>query len=363
MAVTSKDIARRLNISQSTVSRALRGDPRVSAETKARILEAARQMDYTPNLAARSLITRRTGTIGLIVSDITNPFYPELLGVLHNEFALAGYRTVLFNERTDAPLERHVADLVNGAAVDGLVYVSATLGMPLPGSGTGRIPVVLVNRYVDGDAVDTVVSDNRGGGRAVAEAMLDLGHRRVALISGPENATTSRDREQGFREGLESRGVELDDTLRRVGQFSHHSGYQWGLDLLASRARPSAIFAANDLIAFGALDAARRIGIRGPRGPLRRRLRRHRHGGLGGVQPDDGQAAPREDGTGGRRPAARADRRRRGGRTAPSPHAPRRARPAQDARARRGGLRRRRERPFDMSSRTLYAYVGIASPS
>ena len=264
MAVTSKDIARRLNISQSTVSRALRGDPRVSAETKARILEAARQMDYTPNLAARSLITRRTGTIGLIVSDITNPFYPELLGVLHNEFALAGYRTVLFNERTDAPLERHVADLVNGAAVDGLVYVSATLGMPLPGSGTGRIPVVLVNRYVEDDAVDTVVSDNRNGGRAVAEAMLDLGHRRVALISGPENATTSRDREQGFREGLESRGVELDDTLRRVGQFSHHSGYQWGLDLLASQARPSAIFAANDLIAFGALDAARRIGIRVP---------------------------------------------------------------------------------------------------
>jgi len=263
VAVTSKDIARRLNISQSTVSRALRGDPRVSAETTARILEAARQMDYTPNLAARSLITRRSGTIGLIVSDITNPFYPELLDVLHNEFALAGYRTVLFNERTDAPLERHVADLVNGAAVDGLVYVSATLGMPLPGSGTGRIPVVLVNRYVDAD-VDTVVSDNRSGGRVVAEAMIDLGHRRVALISGPENATTSRDREHGFREGLESGGVELDETLRRVGQFSHHSGYQWGLDLLASRARPTAIFAANDLIAFGALDAARRIGIRVP---------------------------------------------------------------------------------------------------
>ena len=264
VAVTSKDIARRLNISQSTVSRALRGDPRVSAETTARILEAARQMDYTPNLAARSLITRKSGTIGLIVSDITNPFYPELLGVLHNEFALAGYRTVLFDERTDAPLDQHVAALVNGAAVDGLVYVSATLGMPLPGSGTGRIPVVLVNRYLDGDAVDTVVSDNRAGGHAVAEAMLDLGHHRVALISGPENATTSRDRERGFREGLETTGVTLDEALRRVGQFSHHSGYQWGLDLLTSRPRPTAIFAVNDLIAFGALDAARRIGIRVP---------------------------------------------------------------------------------------------------
>jgi LacI family transcriptional regulator len=262
--VTSKDLARRLNISQSTVSRALRGDPRVSAETTARILEAAREMDYTPNLAARSLITRRTGTVGLIVSDITNPFYPELLGVLHNEFALAGYRTVLFNERTDAPLERRVADLLNGAAVDGLVYVSATLGMPLPGNGAGRIPVVLVNRYLDGDTADTVVSDNRSGGHLVAEAMLDLGHRRVALISGPENATTSRDREQGFCEGLEAQGMELDQRFRRVGQFSHHSGYQWGLDLLASRPRPTAIFAANDLIAFGALDAARRIGIRVP---------------------------------------------------------------------------------------------------
>ena len=102
MAVTSKDIARKLRISQSTVSRALRGDPRVAPETMARVLEAARQMNYTPNLAARSLITRRTGTVGVVVNDITNPFYPELLEILHNEFALAGYRTVLFNERTDA---------------------------------------------------------------------------------------------------------------------------------------------------------------------------------------------------------------------------------------------------------------------
>ena len=148
MAVTSKDIARKLRISQSTVSRALRGDPRVAPETMARVLEAARQMNYTPNLAARSLITRKTGTVGVVVSDITNPFYPELLEILHNEFALAGYRTVLFNERTDASPEQHIADLVNGAAADGVIYVSATLGSPLPGR-PGGVPVVLVNRYLD----------------------------------------------------------------------------------------------------------------------------------------------------------------------------------------------------------------------
>jgi len=262
--VTSKDIAQRLKISQSTVSRALRGDPRVSPATTARVLEAARQMNYTPNLAARSLITRRTGTVGVVVSDITNPFYPELLDILHNELALAGYRTILFNERTDASVEQHVGDLVNGAAVDGIVYVSAILGAPLPGHGARDIPAVLVNRYIDSARVDFVVADNRRGGRLVAEAMVELGHRRIAIITGPENTTTSRDRERGFREQLEAAGSPLDETLRRVGQFTHASGYQWCLDLLAAEPRPTAVFAANDVIAFGALDAARRVGIRVP---------------------------------------------------------------------------------------------------
>ena len=120
------------------MSRALRGDPRVAPETAARVLEAARQMNYTPNLAARSLITRRTGTVGVVVNDITNPFYPELLDILHNELALAGYRTVLFNEQTDAERRAARRRPVNGAAVDGLVYVSATLGTPLPGHGARR---------------------------------------------------------------------------------------------------------------------------------------------------------------------------------------------------------------------------------
>jgi LacI family transcriptional regulator len=121
-----------------------------------------------------------------------------------------------------------------------------------------------VNRYIESAEVDTVVSDNRRGGRLVAEAMVACGHRRIALIAGPENTTTSRDRELGFREQLSASGVRLDEALRRVGQFSHASGYQWCLDLLAAEPRPTAVFAANDVIAFGALDAARRVGVRVP---------------------------------------------------------------------------------------------------
>jgi LacI family transcriptional regulator, galactose operon repressor len=264
MAVTSNDIAKELGISQSTVSRALRGDPRVAAPTLQRVVEAAQRRNYTPNLAARSLITRKTRTVGVVVSDITNPFYPELLDILHNEFALANYRTILINQRTDAQLEQHVAQLINGGAVDGLVYVSAVLGMPLPGRGVSARPVVLLNREISSATTDAVVSDNTGGGRAVAEAILNLGHRRIALIGGPENTSTSRDRELGFTLQLRAADTPLDPRLRRTGQYSHISGYQWCLDLLATDPRPTAVFAANDVIAFGALDAARRLAIRVP---------------------------------------------------------------------------------------------------
>lgn len=264
MGVTSKDIARELAISQSTVSRALRRDPRVAPATIARVLAAAERMHYTPNLAARSLITRRTSTIGVVVSDITNPFYPELVEILHNEFALVGYRTILLNERTDARLERYVADLVGGGAVDGLVYTSAVLDAPLVGGSTERLPVVLLNRSSDTADADTVVSDNVGGGRLAAELFLARGHRRIALVAGPGNASTARDRELGFAEQLAARGAPLDPRLRRVGQFSHESGYHWCLELLALDPRPTAIFAANDVVAFGVLDAARRLGVRVP---------------------------------------------------------------------------------------------------
>ena len=121
--ITIHDVARHAGVSPMTVSRVINGESNVREETRARVAASVASLRYKPNLAARSLITRRTGTVGVVVSDITNPFYPELLDILHNELALAGYRTILFNEQTDASVEQHVGELVNGAAVDGLLYV------------------------------------------------------------------------------------------------------------------------------------------------------------------------------------------------------------------------------------------------
>jgi LacI family transcriptional regulator len=265
MSVTSRDVARELGISQSTVSRALRQDPRVADATIKRVAEAAKRMHYTPNLAGRSLITRRSTTVGIVVSDITNPFYPELVEILHNEFAVAGYRSILLNERTDAHLEAYVTALVRGTAVDGLVYASAMLNMPLIGNDDGAaFPVVLLNRAIDSPTVDTVVSDNRAGGRLAAKALVTRGHTRIALVSGPENTSTGRDREIGFLEQLQKMQVPFDPRLRRTGPYSHESGLRAGIDLLGSDAAPTAIFAGNDVMAFGVLDAARQLGLAVP---------------------------------------------------------------------------------------------------
>lgn len=261
MAVTSRDIAREIGLSQSTVSRALRGDPRVTPATRDRVREAAERLRYVPDAAARTLTTGRTQIVGVVVADITNPFYPEIVEVLHGELGQEGYATVLLNE----PRADDLAGQLRGRSVDGLIVVSALLdaqfAQQLPRLG---MPVVLLNRDVDGADVDCVVSDNVAGGALAAEHLLALGHTRIGLVAGPANTSTARDRERGMREALAQRGVPFDDALRRIGSFSHHSGHQGCLELLRLPQPPTALVCASDVVAFGALDAAKRLGVAVP---------------------------------------------------------------------------------------------------
>ena len=266
MAITTRDIAREAGVSQSTVSRALNGDPRVKPATRAVIEEVAQRLSYLPNTAARSLIRRRADTIGILIPDITNPFYPQLVDVLHDEFTLSGYRTVLLSERTDAGRADELFPQLQGRSVDGIAVASATLDASFVDDFQRQgIPVVLLNRSVD-DAVevDRVVSDNVGGGQLAAVTLAELGHRRIGLIAGPDNTSTARDRALGFEQGLARFGLAVDPDLHRTGEYSHQSGYQWCLDLMSHPEPPTAIFAANDVIAFGVLDAAKRLGLRVP---------------------------------------------------------------------------------------------------
>ena len=248
------------------MSRALRADPRVRPETRRRIIDAATRLGYVPNSLASSLATKSTRTIGVVVADLTNPFFPYLLTQVYDELQLMDYRVVLFAERTDIPTGHAALSRLLDRSLDGVLVTTATLGSPFGDLLRQRgLPMVQLNRYIDGLDVDRVISDNHGGGYAAGRYLLGLGHRRIAIVKGPRNTSTSRDRVAGFLEALQVQGVEIDPELVREGSYSHQSGYQHTRDLLRLSDAPTAVFCGNDVVAFGAIDAARSLEVEIPR--------------------------------------------------------------------------------------------------
>src|SRR5215218_3156979 len=226
-APTSWTVARAAGVSQSTVSRALRGDPRVREETRHRVDAAARRLGYVPNSLAAGLVSRSTRTVAVIVSDLANPFFPALLTPVYDELQLMGYRVVLFTERTDIPTGQETLRRLLDRSIDGVLVTTATLDSRFAAELQQRgLPIVLLNRYIDGMDVDCVISDNRGGAQTGGRHLIELGHRRIAVIRGPANTSTSRDRVAGLEEALAEGGAPLDPELVREGSFSHQSGYQ-----------------------------------------------------------------------------------------------------------------------------------------
>jgi LacI family transcriptional regulator len=262
---TSHDIAREVGVSQSTVSRALRLDSRVDPRTAARIVAASKRAGYAPNASARSLVTSRTNTIAVVLADITNPFYPELVETLHEHLARSDYRLVLFNERTDVGGDGAIDAFLRRGAADGAILLSAR-SSPRTSEllRDSPVPCVLLNRDIEDAATDRVIADNHGGGARVGELLLALGHSRIGLIGGPPDTSTASDREAGLRHALAGAGMALDPLMQRAGEYTHQSGYQAAVELLEAAHRPTALFCANDVVAFGALDAARYLQVEVP---------------------------------------------------------------------------------------------------
>ncbi|TCP45091.1 LacI family transcriptional regulator [Tamaricihabitans halophyticus] len=261
MGITSRDVARLAGVSQPTVSRALRGDPRVSDETVRRVRQAAEALNYVPSEAGRSLSTRSSHRIGVLVSDLTNPFYPHLVGPLHDELEAHGYRMMLFTERSEA---MGAAERLTDHSIDGLVLATSTLDSALPAELQRReLPFVYLNREGTTPA-DAVVVDNRLGGEQVANQLVASGHRHIGGIFGPDNTSTGRDRELGFRQALADAGIALRPAHTKHGPFEFETGRTALPELLAADPAPTALFCGNDVVAIGVLDAARRLGVQVP---------------------------------------------------------------------------------------------------
>jgi DNA-binding LacI/PurR family transcriptional regulator len=264
--VTSFDVARLAQVSQSAVSRAFTPGASVSELTRQRVMDAAAKLGYRPNAHARSLITGRSRIVGLVLSYLENLFYPVALQRLAERLQRDGYHVLLFvNDNPNA--DDLVTELLQ-YHVDGIVLAATTLSSALARNcADADIPVVLFNRVMasgGGGAVSSVRSDNVEGGRLIARHLVERGHRRIAFIAGNEESSTNLERERGFREGLAEAGQHI--YARATGNYDFEQAKAAARQIFsAAGERPDAVFVASDHMAFAVMDTLRHeLGIRVP---------------------------------------------------------------------------------------------------
>lgn len=259
--VTASDVAKFLGMSQSTVSRVFTPGASVSENTRKKVLDAARELGYRPNAMARSLITKKSNMIGIVMGDIKNPFYPEVLSKFSKELGRRGYHVLFVN----AENEKLSGDEVNQFLeynVEGVVVTDALFTSSVANYfKDNNIPIVLFNRYSKDPLFHAVACDNVDGGYQIGKYLIEKGHHHFAFISGTYNTSTSHDREKGFRNALVESGYNL---ITDSGGYTYEEAYQAALRLLNSKNPPDAIFCSNDIMALGAIDAAKEIGVRIP---------------------------------------------------------------------------------------------------
>jgi LacI family transcriptional regulator len=257
--ITIRDVAAKAGVSVATVSRVFNHKGPIREDTIRRVMDVAGEMQYVPHAGARSLSTRSTRTIGVVLPDLHGEFFSEVIRGIDLAARQHGYHLLLSGSHSDRDEMRAVVQAVRGL-VDGLIVMSpdlepSTLLADLP-SG---IDVVMLNSRVEGRASITV--NNSGGARDVVRHLHALGHKRIAFIAGPPHNADAEQRRRGFRTATRAAGIE---AFELPGFFTETSGHEAAQQILAMRSRPSAVFAANDSMAIGALSAFRDAGLRVP---------------------------------------------------------------------------------------------------
>lgn len=260
---TIHTVAERAGVSKSLVSLVLRGSPNVSEQRRRDVLCAIDELGYRPNAVARSLVTQRTSVVGVLVSDLQNPFFADVVSGLQERARQSSYRVIVGTGDRDAAAERDILDAFLELRVEGLILLSPRVSRQQIAGYGPSVPVVVVGR---GDVrvrgVDTVNNDDEMGARLVVDHLADLGHRSIAHLAGGEGAG-SAERRAGYEQRM--RHWHLDDHIRVVtGDFTDEGGYDAARRLLDGGDLPTAVFAANDVMAVGAMTALEEAGLSVP---------------------------------------------------------------------------------------------------
>jgi DNA-binding LacI/PurR family transcriptional regulator len=263
---TILDIARKLGLSAMTVSRALTGNPEVSEATKRKVLRCAEAMGYRPNRWARSLVTRKSSIVGVVIPDISHSFFAEITCGIEEVLEKTGYNILLCHSRGSVEKERAEIETLIGSRVDGLIIASEqpeSSPKPFQELIDRHIPFVLVDRFFPKQGFTSVRADDRAVGKIATGHLLALGHRRIAHIEGPRLSPASL-RHRGYLGTLKAAGILMDRHLVVRGNFDIPTGAAAMRQLLQLDPRPTAVFTANDPMAIGAVYACREAGLRVP---------------------------------------------------------------------------------------------------
>jgi LacI family transcriptional regulator len=261
---TIVEVASRAGVSAITVSRVVNDSGPVSPQVRARVERAIAETGYVPNAVARSLRSKRTDTIALVVTDMTNPFFTTIAHGVEAAVGDSGMMLIICGtDERDAKEERYVRMLLQ-RRVDGILLVPAGTGAAAIGlcRDQGR-PLVVVDRRLPGGGADTVRADSKAGARELGRLIVSLGHRATAVLTGPRGVPTAEDRAAGFRDAVAAAGGLPTPRVHR-GSFSIEGGAQMARLALAATPRPTALFAANNFIAIGVLHALAELGVRVP---------------------------------------------------------------------------------------------------
>jgi LacI family transcriptional regulator len=266
--VTLRDVAARAGVHPATASRALNPETRilVSEDTASRVLDAAAALGYRPNPVARSLRTRRSHTVGVLIPDLNNPLFPPIVRGLEDRLATAGYVALIGNTDSDDERERMVFEQMRARHVDGLVLATARLRHPLLAEAArAEMPVVLINRLAQDYSFPSVSVDNERGVRMAVAHLSALGHRRIAHIAGPQEMSTGLSRYRGFVTAMESGGMQVDSDLVVFAKaFTVEEGRRCSRLLLERDTGCTAIAAGNDMLAVGCYAALDDAGLSCP---------------------------------------------------------------------------------------------------
>lgn len=266
-SVTIKEIAKEAEVSTATVSMILNNkDQNISEATRKKVLKIAKRRNYIPNTMARSLVTKQTRTIGLILPDIVNPFFPEIARGAEDRASLSRYSVIYCNTDDNLSREKSYVDVLTEKMVDGIIF---THSADPEGSAEGfircRVPIVLIDRDYDiPNVIGKILVDNTMASYMGVNYLLDNGYKKIAYIAGPLHTQTARDRLEGYKRALQNREIEYKEDYIKVGEYKS----QWGTEaiqlFLSEGLDFDAVFCGNDLIAIGAIKALKEAGYKVP---------------------------------------------------------------------------------------------------